>query len=273
MATKKRFVKWLWWTTLWVVWWMWKTAADLATLSYTLPAAAAAVPSDIATWRKNAAKILNAWNAVSNNIKSKIHNWLTSLALDEEDKKNIENWISWWEISANVVPIVLWVGWAAKWITKWLSKWLTKLASNPNNVKRAVTASAKNNVFVRQAQVPPFQRTRIWTLPENSSLYNKAAQSVDELIAQRNWFKNASQQSRMKKWLWKDIETNPFINRTTVESEAAARRLWRESADEAKRLTNWRDVPENISKKDFLDIVSKEQADIADDLWNQFMNW
>lgn len=124
MTTKKRFVKWLWWTTLWVVWWIWKAAVDWAIVVPTLWATWVAAVSDILTWKDNSKKVFNSWMSAADNMKSKIHDWLTSLALDEEDEKNIENWIIWWEISAIAVPAVTWlIKWWAKLAAKSTSSW------------------------------------------------------------------------------------------------------------------------------------------------------
>lgn len=159
-----------------------------------------------------------------------------------------------------VATIATAVGGMMAWWGLWKSTW------------KVNTTAANKNVFVKNYKSSPFTRTKIWTLPENSPLYNKAVQSIDEIIAQRNWFKNAQQQTAMKKWLWKDLESNPFVNRTTVENEQLARSLWWKNFDDMDWHTRWFNNP-YISKRTYENLMQLEQADIADDLWNQYMNW
>lgn len=187
----KRKLRWLWWTTLWVAWWMAKWVSDFAWAWATWIAAL----SDYFTWKDNAKKVAD----YSNNVSSWIEKMFTDLALDEEDKQNIANWIKWWEISTAVVPLVTWIAWwikgaaklatkkAAKSWAKWtqliddmISKWW-KIESAPKTLN---TAKARAEATMRK-NLPALERDAAEA--EKSVRTQSLEDMFKEWKSQQNW--------------------------------------------------------------------------------------
>ena len=186
----KRKLRWLWWTTLWVAWWATKTLADTAIAAWTLWATWLTAISDYLTWKNNAKKVFDKWMDIAQNVNSWIDKWLSNLALDEEDKENILNWIKWWEISAAIVPLATWIAWwikgAAKLATKQAAKSWAKWTQLINNMinKWWKIESAPKTLNTTRSRAEATMRRNLPALEREAAEAEKSArtQSLEDMF-------------------------------------------------------------------------------------------
>ena len=195
----KRKLRWLWWTTLWVAWWATKTLADAAIAAWTLWATWLTAISDYLTWKNNAKKVFDKWMDIAQNVNSWIDKWLSNLALDEEDKENILNWIKWWEISAAIVPLATWVAWWIKGATKLATKQAAKnWAKSTQLIDNMITKwwkieSAPKVLNTAKSRAEATMRKNLPALEREAAEAEKSArtQSLEDMFkerkSQQNW--------------------------------------------------------------------------------------